>query len=186
MCRISLEAEKLGMSVNVDKTEVQCIGQDQQRINVSINEKKLNLVEEFVYLGGVITSEGKSDKDVKRLIGFASRVMSSLKVIWQARDISLRTNVMVYESLGLSLLLYNSETWTLHEDTKQRLRVSEIGCLRRILGVTRRDRIRNVHVRERLNLSTDIVQRVAERRLRFFGHVVRMPAHRLPLVAIQG
>src|SRR6476661_8218957 len=42
MCRISLEAEKLGMSVNVDKTEVQCIWQDQQIINMSINGKKLN------------------------------------------------------------------------------------------------------------------------------------------------
>src|SRR6476661_7706656 len=112
--------------------------------------------------------------------------MSSLKVSWQARDISLGTKVMVYESLVLSLLLYNSETWTLREDTKQRLRVFKMGCLRRILRVTRRDRIRNAHVRERLNLSTDIVQRVAERRLQFFGHVVRMPAHRLPLVAIQG
>src|SRR6476469_2103567 len=112
--------------------------------------------------------------------------MSSLKVIWQARDISLGTKVMVYESLVLSLLLYNSETWTLREDTKQRLRVFEMGCLRRILGVTRRDRIRNAHIRERLNLSTGIVQRVAERRLRFFGHVVRMSAHRLTLVAVQG
>src|SRR6476469_3926337 len=186
MCRISLEAEKLGMSVNVDKTDSQCIGQDQQIINVAINGKKLNQVEEFVYLGGVITSEGKSDTDVKRRIGFASGVMSALKVIWQARDISLGTKVMVYESLVLSLLLYNSETWTLREDTKQRLRVFEMGCLRRILGVTRRDKIRNAHVRERLNLSTDIVQAVAERRLRFFGHVVRMPAHRLPLVAMQG
>src|SRR6476661_7474316 len=99
---------------------------------------------------------------------------------------SLGTKVIVYESLVLSLLLYNSETWTLREDTKQRLRVFKIGCLQRILGVTRRDRIRNAHVRERLNLSTDIVQRVAERRLRFFGHVVRMPYHRLPLVVIQG
>src|SRR6476619_44976 len=101
--------------------------------------------------------------------------MSSLKVIWQARDISLGTKVMVYESLVLSLLLYNSETWTLHENTKQMLRVFEMGCLQRILGVTRRDRIRNAHVRESLNLSTDIVQRVAKRRLRliFFSHVVR-------------
>src|SRR6476469_2450214 len=106
--------------------------------------------------------------------------MSSLKVIWQARDISLGTEIMVYEFLVLSLLLYNYETWTLCEDTKQRLRVFEMGCLRRILGVTRRDRIRNVHVRERINLSTDVVQRVAERRLRFFGYIVRMPAHRLP------
>src|SRR6476469_399090 len=83
MCRMSLEAEKLGMSVNVDKTEVQCIVQDQKIINVAINVKKLNQGEEFVYLGGVITSEDKSDKDVKRGIGFASGVMNSLKVIWQ-------------------------------------------------------------------------------------------------------
>src|SRR6476469_5489856 len=110
--------------------------------------------------------------------------MSTLKVIWKARDISLGTKVMVYESLVLSLLLYHSKTWTLRKDTKRRLRVFEMGCLRRILGVIRRDRIRNARVRERLNLSTDIVQRVVDRRLRFFGHVVMMPAHRLPLIAI--
>ena len=186
MGRIALEAEKLGMVINAEKTEVQYVGKDQQVLDVLVSGKRLQQVDEFVYLGGVITSEGRSDKDVARRIGLASGVMSSLGVIWQAKDITLGTKVMVYESLVMSILLYNSETWTLREDTKRRLRVFEMACLRRIVGVSRRDRIRNTLVKERVNIMADVVQRVAERRLRFFGHVMRMQPYRLPYIAIHG
>ena len=49
-------------------------------------------------------------------------------------------------------ILYNAETWTLREKQKQRLRVFEITCLRKIEGITRRDRIRNEEIFNRLRL----------------------------------
>jgi len=53
----------------------------------------------------------------------------------------------------------------------QKLRVFEMGCLGQILGVTRRDRVRNLDIKKQLNIEWDIVNRTQTRRLHYFAHV---------------
>jgi len=81
---------------------------------------------------------------------------------------------------------YNVETWTLREKQKQRLRVFEIACLRKIEGVTRRDRIRNEEIFNRLNIIIGIIDRIQNKRLRYFGHLNRMKNERYPKIAYNG
>jgi len=45
-----------------------------------------------------------------------------------------------------------------------------MSCLRRIKGVARRDRIRNVDIREEVGVRVDVVKRIHGRRLRYFEH----------------
>ena len=52
--------------------------------------------------------------------------------------------------------LYNSETWTIKEENKWKLRVFEMAMLLRIYGLTRHDRIRNMDVKKDLNIKNDI------------------------------
>ena len=56
--------------------------------------------------------------------------------------------------------MYNSETWTLKQTQENRLglRVFEISCLRRIAGVTCRDR--NKEVCDRVGLFHDVANRI--------------------------
>ena len=61
-----------------------------------------------------------------------------------------------------------------------------MGCLRRIKGVTRRDRIRNVDIRAELKINVDIIQRIQRKGLRYFGHVNGMAPSRLPHIALFG
>jgi hypothetical protein len=49
--------------------------------------------------------------------------------------------------------------------------------LRRILGVTRRDRIRNEEIRKRVG-TTPILTYIKRQRVKWFGHVSRMPSNR--------
>jgi len=84
------------------------------------------------------------------------------------------------------MLLYNSENWTLKTTQQNRLKVFEMSCLRKIEGVTRRDRIRNEEIFDRLKLSQDIYIRIRQRRLRYFGHVNRMSQGRYPKLALEG
>src|ERR1043165_4110194 len=140
----------------------------------------------FVYLGGNICIQGGSEKDVERRIGLARGIWQALWKMWSSREISRDTKFRLYETLVLSALLYNSETWTLKETHKQRLRVFEMACLRRIEGVTRRDKIRNKEIHNRLNIQYDIVNRIQNRRLRYFGHVTRMGNDRYPKIALNG
>ena len=85
----------------------------------------------------LLTVLGNTEIDVERRIGIASGVMKSLNAIWKAKEISRNTKVRVHEVLVLSALLFNSETWTLKEDTKRKLSVFEMGCSEKIRGITR-------------------------------------------------
>ena len=81
MSSISLEAKRMGMKMNLEKTEVQYIGKEKVEMNISINGTTLKQVDEFVYLGSKITGAGCSDQDVRRRIGLANGVVQSLDKI---------------------------------------------------------------------------------------------------------
>jgi hypothetical protein len=53
---------------------------------------------------------------------------------------------------------------------------TEMKCLRRILGVTRRDRIRNEEIRKRV-ITMPILTYIKRQQVKWFGHVSRMPAN---------
>src|SRR6218665_3409570 len=58
-------------------------------------------------------------------------------------------------------------------------------CLRKIEGVTRRDRIRNEEMFNRLNIRIGVIDRIRNKRLRYFGHLNRMKNERYPQNSIQ-
>ena len=177
---------RFGLKISSSKTEVQCISRNPPAVRISIENTVLKQVDQFTYLGGVATSDASCGSDIKRRIGLATGASASLSTIWAAKEISKQTKIRVYQSLVLSILLYNSETWTLRETDKRRLLVFEMTVLRRILGITRRDRWRNQDVRSQLDLARDVVQEIQQRRLAYFGHVCRMSGHRIPNIALYG
>ena len=67
------------------------------------------------------------------------------------KDLSKALKIEVFEVLVLSSLLYNSETWVIKATSRNRLKVFEVACLQKIEGVSRRDRIRNTEIQNRLN-----------------------------------
>ena len=68
--------------------------------------------------------------------------------------------------------------WCRDMDTKgvgwHRLQTFEMMCLRKILGVTRMDRIRNTSIRQTPGIKNTSTGLVANKRLRYFGHVKRI------------
>ena len=179
-------SREMGMSINVLKTESQFLGRGNIKFQLEADGHQLEQTENFVYLGGTISTNGESEKDINRRIGLARGILQVLGKVWSSKEIGKATKVQMYETLVLSALLYNSETWTLREAQKQRLRVFEMACLRKIEGVTRRDRIRNTEIYNRLNIQHDIIHKIQSKRLRYFGHVSRMRDERYPKIAVNG
>ena len=142
--------------------------------------------DQFIYLGGVISSDSSSENDIKRRIGLATGAATSLSSTCASKEISEGTKIRVYRSLILSILLYNSETWTLKESDKRRLRVFEMSVLRRILEISMWDRWRNNDIRERLHMEQDVISMIQRRRLLYFGHVNMMKENRIPYIALHG
>ena len=71
------------------------------------------------------------------------------------------------------MLLYGSISWTLLDRHASRVVSAEMRFLRKILGKTRRYRIRNERVREELGVRS-VLETIEERQLKWFGHVNRM------------
>src|SRR6218665_3200294 len=76
--------------------------------------------------------------------------------------------------------------WTLKEKQKPRLSVFKMACLRRIEGVTRRDKIRNEEIYNRLNIRYSIIDTIQNKRLCYFGHLTRMQDERYRIIACSG
>jgi hypothetical protein len=84
----------------------------------------------------------------------------------------------IYSSTYIPTLLYGSESWIITEKQKQNIQTAEMKYLRRVIGKTRRDKIRNEMIK--MNLGTQPLQNKMEQaQLRWFGHLNRMDEERL-------
>ena len=186
MDKVYRSSSNFGLKINITKTEVQDISKQPQPLNITINGETLKQTEKFTYLGGIISQSGTCSDEVQHRIGKALGVVKSLNKIWSAKDISCPTKIELYRVLVLSILLYGAETWTLKKIDENRLNTFEMTCLRKIMGVTRLDKIRNDAIRKSLNIEETINDRVATKRPRYFGHVNRMHQDRNPQIVIHG
>jgi hypothetical protein len=56
---------------------------------------------------------------------------------------------------------------------------------RRSARKSRKEKVRNVTIREIMVVGKNILEVIEEKRLRWFGHVKRMPGNRLPLKILE-
>jgi len=61
-----------------------------------------------------------------------------------------------------------------------------VKCLRRLLNVKWQRKIKDTDIMKRTGTSINIVQRIIERKLNFFGHICRMRDYKLLRQAVFG
>jgi len=59
--------------------------------------------------------------------------------------------------------LYGSETWRLTENNKRRVEATEMDALRRSSRISRKERIRNVTIRQRIGLKETIIKEIEQK-----------------------
>ena len=78
-------------------------------------------VNDFVYLGSLISHDGGSETEILRRIGIARDCFFLLeKNIWRSH-IHTETKVQLYRTYILPVLLYGCETWTVTRTLERRL-----------------------------------------------------------------
>ena len=176
-------ASKVGLRVSTEKTKIMTVKTDQPA-NIQINQHNVEEVPKFTYLGSAISNQGDIADDLSSRLGKANSVFRRLDRIWKSRQITLKSKVMLYTSLVLSVALYASETWKMTGRTAQRLDVFHQRCLRKILGISWQDRITNEEVLRRTK-QRELSTLVKERRLKILGHTLRMPTGRHAKISLK-
>ena len=148
--------------------------------SITIDGNVLTNVNSFKYLGSTISNTISLDTELTSRIGKASGVMSKLsKRVWTNKALTTHTKLRVYSACVISMLLYGAEAWTLYAKQEKRLNSFHLHCLRRILDITWQQQIPDTEVLEKAKIPS-MFAILRQRRLRWLGHVNRMPPSRLP------
>ena len=82
----------------------------------------------------------------------------------------------VYRTVARPALVYGADIWALKKAQEKKLEVAEMTMLRCMCRVTKLDNIRNERIRGTTKVGK-ITKKVQERRLKWYGHVMRREEH---------
>ncbi|KAK9756043.1 hypothetical protein RND81_01G069300 [Saponaria officinalis] len=128
----------------------------------------------FRYLGSIIQKDGELDGDVAHRIKAGWLKWKSATGFLCDKDMPHRLKGKFYRTAIRPALLYGSECWAVKHCHIQKMSVAEMRMLRWMCGHTRKDRLRNEIIREKVKVAP-IEDKMMENRLRWFGHVRRRP-----------
>ena len=139
-----------------------------------IKDQRLKEMENFLYLGAVISKEGSKPEILSRIAPSAA-ALPRLKIIWRDKNISLASKVKRMWALILSTCFYACESWTLTAEIERRIQSLEMRCYRTPLNISYKDHVTNEEVRNRIQNATgvhdDLLTMVKKRKLKWYGHI---------------
>ena len=118
------------------------------------------------------------DKEITVRIQAASSAVGRLRErVFHCRELTTETKLKVYNQCVIPVMVYRSETWTLYRHQIKKLRTIQQRHLRSILKIKWEDYVTNDEVLDRA-MAEDIESILIRNRLRWVGHVVRLPDDR--------
>ena len=163
------------MKIRPDKTKVMTNNPNGFQRKIKIKGQRLEEVENFEYLGAIISNEGSRPEILSR-IAQTTAAFSRLKIIWKDKNISLASKVKLMRARIISTFLYACESWTLTAEIERRIQALEMRCYRRLLNISCKDHVTNEEVRNRIQNAIgmhDDLTMVKTRKLRWYGHISR-------------
>ena len=138
---------------------------------------KFECVYEFVYLGDMLNDAGGVEQAVAAKVRAAWMKFIELGGILCTRGASLKMKGVVYKACVRSMLTYWAETWVMKAGVFQRLQATEWKMLRMICRVTLKDMVESTVIASKVGVD-DLEEHLMQKRLRWFGHIVRRDEER--------
>jgi hypothetical protein len=167
-----------GMSQHVGKTKLLNV-----RTNATVlapGDVDLKGESSMTYLGGLLSSDGRSVDELSRRLGLAAADFKTLSKIWSHANVSMRRKVQVFEACVVSVLMYGLKTIWLGAAGRRRLDGFQARCIRKILKIPASfiSRVSNASVRRQagvMPLSSELLKQ----QLRLFGSIAARPCDAL-------
>ena len=173
--RVNEEGKHFGMKMNIKKTKTMVISRkvETPKVNITLDGQPVEQVERFVYLGQLITENGKCDEEIKRRIEIARTAYIKMRNVLTNPKLSTSARLRFIKCYVWSTLLYGVETWTISKTSQQRLEAFEMWALRRMLRISWTRHVTNEEVLRLADTKRSLFQTVKQRKLSFFGHIMR-------------
>ena len=112
------------MEISHEKSKILVNGESSMPPVITMYGKYTENVQNFKYLGSMLTDTGNSKKGIRIRLTTAVTSLVKLEKIWRIRysgEIDFKIKYRLYNSLVLLNLLYGRESWTLLEEFKKKI-----------------------------------------------------------------
>ena len=139
--------ERKGMKVSRSKTEYLCINAGNDDATVKMEDAKVPRVKELKYLGSTVEESGDCEREVKKKVQARWNGWRRVLGVICDRRLPARVKGKVYSSVVRPAIVYGVETVAVTKKQVEEMEVAEMKMLRFAMAVTRKDNIRNKHIR---------------------------------------
>ena len=129
-------------------------------------------VKEFKYLGSTVQESGGCEREVKKRVQAGWNGWRRVSGVICDRRLPARVKGKVCSSVVRPAMVYGFETVAVTKKQVEEMEVAEMKMLRFAMGVTKKDKIRNEHIRSTVKVER-LGMKMREGRLRWYGHVTR-------------
>ena len=113
------------------------IGHQREELDIELEGKKLTQGNSFVYIGGAVCGDGKTEREVRRIAQAGANSWRAFEGVMADRRISKRLKGKVVSTCVTPSCLCGTETLVMTELQEQRLQVCGSNWVRKIARVTR-------------------------------------------------
>jgi len=179
LTRFGLACEDSGMRISVPKTEVVVFARKHIPCHLTWKDAVIKQSRQFKYLGTIFTESGEKRTEILERVKKANSAVNALVMpIFGSKAVSRKAKLAIHKSVIRPILIFAHEVWNGCNNLLSMIRAVDMRCLRKILGVTMFDRIKNARICAELGVK-DIVHVIKGSQCRWMGHVARMKNYRL-------
>ena len=103
LMKVKVESEKVGLKLNIQKTKIMASSP------ITLWEIDGETVDDFIFLGSKITTNGDCSHEIKRCLLLGRKVMTNLDSILKTRDIIFSTKVHLVKAMVFPVVMYGCE-----------------------------------------------------------------------------
>lgn len=166
---LDTQSKLVGLSMNMSKTKLMS---NSAKAPIDVNGNEIEYMNEYVYLGQVISPEDQTDKELQRRTTNAWKKFWSLKDVLKAKEIPTGQKFKIFKSCIIPVLSYGCQTWGLTKKQEQKLNVCQNNMERTILNIKLRDRVKITTIKAKSKTKT-LSSVIKQQKWRWAGHIMR-------------
>ena len=112
------ESEKVGLRLNIQKTKIMASG---PITSWQIDGETMETVTDFILQGSTITADDDSNHEIRRRLLLGRKAMTYLDSILKNRDITLLTNICLFQAMVFPAVMYGCESWSIKKAERPRI-----------------------------------------------------------------
>ena len=110
LIKVKMESEKTGLKLNIQKTKIMA---PSPITSQQIDEEKMEIVTDFIFLDSKITEDSDCSHEIKRCLLLGRKAMTNLDSILKSRGISLPTMLHIVKAMVFPVVRCGYESWTI-------------------------------------------------------------------------